>query len=179
MTLEWSHGKRRASARDAAGAVPPLPASADAAAERDASTGRFLPANRAARRRTLKRVARGLHTLNPAACASWLQPTAKLAQGYAIDLAATLPAHPALLALAGDAADARAIYRGLLTLAAQGDAEALKEARAWLREHRSCLATLAGLAVELKSEAPADPTAAHRALLAGLATPDESTETKP
>lgn len=157
MSLEWSHGKRRASTRTPSGDVPALPQSAEADTERDPSTGRFLPANRAARRRTLKRQARGLHTLNPAACASWLAPSVKLAARYAVDLAATLPDHPALVALAGDAADARAVYRGLLALGAQGDTEALKEARGWLREHRASLATLAGLADEIGRAEPKTP----------------------
>lgn len=149
MTLEWSHGRRRPVARDAHGDVPSLPPAEESAPERDPSNGRFLPANRAARRRTLKRVVKGLHTLNPTAVATWLRPYAELSATYALELAGTMPEHPALLALAGDAADARAVARGLLALAAQGDADALAEARAWLREHRAIVATLAALSKEL------------------------------
>lgn len=171
MTLEWSHGRRRPSTRTAAGDVPALPTTPPETVQngpvRDPLTGRFLKGNGAARRRSLRAAAKGIHTLNPAACPSWIAPFARLGAAYALELAATLPAHPALGALVGDAADARAVFRGLLALAAQGDTEALKEARAWLREHRALVATIAALATELREDIDGkrDPSAELRAAL--------------
>jgi hypothetical protein len=55
---------------------------------------------------------------------------------------------PALAKLIGDTADARTVYRALLHLAAQKDGvdtDLLREARAFLREHRACLSTLSAL----------------------------------
>jgi hypothetical protein len=110
----------------------------------DASTGRFVKGNRAYRRRQVKERSKGIATLDPKRCASWLSPFVVGGAEYGCDLLRRFP-DPALARLVGDTADARTVYRALLHLAAQGDTEALKEARAWLREHRACLATLSAL----------------------------------
>lgn len=124
----------------------PVP-TGDTAAERDATTGRFLPRNQAARRRTLKRVAHQLAGLDPAACAPWLRPFVTLAGDHAAALLGELPIQTAATrALAVDTATACAVYRGLLALGAAGDREALAESRAWLREHRQSVIALTGLA---------------------------------
>jgi hypothetical protein len=93
----------------------------------------------------VKERAQGIATLDPKRCASWLRPFVEGGAAYGLDLLGRF-ADPALARLVGDTADARTVYRALLHLAAQGDTEALKEARAWLREHRACLSTLAALA---------------------------------
>lgn len=143
--LEWSHGRPRVTQRRPSDGGPPaLPEAADPEPMKDATTGRFLPGNRAYRRRQVKERARGIATLDPKRCASWLRPFVEGGASYGCDLLQRFP-DPALARLVGDTADARTVYRALLHLAAQGDTEALKEARAWLREHRSCLSTLSAL----------------------------------
>ena len=97
--------------------------------------------------------ARGITTLNPASVPAWLRPHVEDGAEYGSDLLARFP-DPCLARLVGDVADAHCVYRGLLALGAAGDVEALREARAWLREHRSALATLSGLAAE--NGAPVD-----------------------
>lgn len=151
--FEWSHGKRRVKAPRVLGhddGVKPLPApeSEDAAPMKDPKTGRFVPGNRAHRRRTLKRKQDGIATLNPARCQSWLRPHVMAGTTYALKLLSRVKHDEALLELAADVADAHTMYRALMSLAAQGDADALREARQWLREHRTALATLSGLAGE-------------------------------
>lgn len=158
--LEWSHGKRRPKAPRVLGkdaGVEPLPPSetADAAPTNDPKTGRFLPGNRAHRRRAVKEKAKGISTLNPERCQSWLSPHVRDGAAYGIELLRRFP-DPALARLAGDVADSHTVYRALLALGAQGDVEALREARAWLREHRSALATLSGLASERTGSADED-----------------------
>ena len=49
---------------------------------------------------------------------------------------------PSLVGLAEDTANARAFLRGLLSLAAQGDEAARKEALQWMREYRQNVLTL-------------------------------------
>jgi hypothetical protein len=151
LTLEWSHGKRRPSARTAGGdvpALPPIPAE-DSAPTNDPTTGRFQKGNRAYRRRQLKERARGIATLNPKACPSWLSPFVAEGARLAAELSQRFPDDAALRPLIGAAVDAWVLYRALLALGAQGDGEALKESRAWMREHRSLLATISGMAGEL------------------------------
>lgn len=150
--LEWSHGRRRPKSPRVLGKDAPVKAlppaeSAETAPTNDPKTGRFLPGNRAHRRRQVKEKARGISTLNPERCQSWLSPHVRDGAVYGIELLRRFP-DPALARLAGDVADAHTVYRALLALGAQGDVEALREARAWLREHRSALATLSGLASE-------------------------------
>lgn len=157
--LEWSNGKvrpktpRLTGKDDGVAAVPP-PASEKSAPMQDAKTGRFVPGNTAYRRRMLKREQRGIATLAPASCAEWLRPHVVDGASYAMRLRERFD-DPVLGSLVGDVADAHTMYRALLALAAKGDGDALREARAWLREHRSALATLSGLAGE-SSTAPDD-----------------------
>ena len=168
MTLEWSHGKRRATARTAAGDVPALPPVAeDPSPTTDPKTGRFLPGNRMHRRRQVKERARGIATLNPKACPSWLSPFVADGVRLAGEFAQRFPDDPALRPLLGAAVDSWVVYRALLALGAQGDGQALSEARAWLREHRAAIATLAALAGEVKQarEASVNP---HAALAAAI-----------
>jgi hypothetical protein len=158
--LEWSHGVPRPTTRTED--VPPLPQLVQSDSDRDPRTGRFKPANGASRARALRKVAKEqrLLGLDASKCAAWMAPLVELAQRYAAELAATVPQTPALGALAGDAATAAAVYRGLLSLGTAGDMEALKEARAWLREHRQALAVLSALAgVENAASRRAGPAA--------------------
>jgi hypothetical protein len=154
VTLEWSHGKRRPTTPRPNGhdggapALPPAPE--ESAPERDATTGRFLPGNRGYRRRMVKAKAKGITTLDPSRVDAWLAPFVKDGAAYGVELMRRVQGDPALLRLAGDVADAHTVYRALLALAAKGDTEALRESRAWLREHRSALATLSSLADESK-----------------------------
>lgn len=152
--LEWSHGKRRPKTARLAGndeGVKQLPASDDAEPIKDKKTGRFVVGNRAYRRRVLKSKAQGITTLNPSSCAAWLRPHVEGGRSYGMELLARFP-DPATARLVGDIADAHTVYRGLLAQAAQGDTEALREARAWMTAHRTALATLAGLAGESTSQ---------------------------
>lgn len=147
--LEMSHGRPRATLRP--DEVPALPVPVGTEAVRDAVTGRFVKGNRASKARTAKRLAKesALLGLDPTKVAPWLAPLVGHAQRYAAQLSATIPQTPALGALAGDAATAEAVYRGLLALATTGetiDVSILSEARAWLREHRTVVATLSALA---------------------------------
>lgn len=163
---EKSQGKYRAKSPRILGhgtKVQPIPAREETAAERD-GRGRFVPGNSANRHKQAKAMAKrgGVMTINPAKCAAWLAPHVKDGQGYAVDLIKRVP-DPVLARLAGDVADARAVYRALLALAAEEtqDAsarlDALREARAWMREHRTGLATLSALAGAKPAGGDADP----------------------
>lgn len=159
--LEWSHGKRRPKSprligNDAGVKAIPTAESVETAPTRDPKTGRMLPGNREWRRRMVKEKAKGIAGLNPERCQSWLSPFVRDGATYGIELV-TRFTDPALARLASNVADAYVVYRALLALGAQGDVDALREARAWLREHRSALATLSGLA----GEASANPDDEH------------------
>ena len=148
MTVETSHAKRRPRTprpgehADAVNAVLAAPF-------KDASTGRFLPGNKAGRLRTLKTV-RSLVTLNPAECAVWVRPHVAHAHTEALELVTETGAEgsTSLSGFAEDAADAHAMYRALMSLAlAEGTDEktasaARSEARAWMKEHRQSLLSL-------------------------------------
>lgn len=155
--LEWSKGKRRVKVPRLLGkaeGVKELPSSEDTEPIKDAKTGRFVKGNHAYRRRVLKRKARGIVTLDPASCAAWLRPHVVDGASYGMDLIGRF-SDPVLARLAGNVADAHTVYRALLAQGVGGDVEALREARAWFREHRSGLATLSALAGE-KTGKPAD-----------------------
>lgn len=159
LEINYSHGRPRVELRRPSdGGTPALPEAVDAAPTHDATTGRFLPGNRAHRLRALKSKQAGIATLDPARCASWLAPSVKDGAGYAMTLMSRFP-DPALARLVGATADAHVMARALLQLAATGDKDALSEARAWLREHRACLRELAALAGLVTREAPGDPYA--------------------
>lgn len=149
MGLEWSHGKRRPTTPRPNGngeSIPPLPPPNEAERSRDVQSGRFVPGKRT----VLKTKAKGITTLAPIACPDWLQPHIEEGAEYALALLERCQGDRVLARLAGDTADAHAVYRGYVALAVQGDMEAAREARAWLREHRSCLATFSALANEIK-----------------------------
>ena len=146
VEVNWSHERPRVELRRPSdGGTPPLPASVDAAPMNDPTTGRFLPGNGAARRRSLKAKQQGIATLDPARCASWLSPYVTDGAAYGMTLLARFP-DPALARLVGATCDAHTMARALMALAASGDAKALGESRSWLREHRACLRELAALA---------------------------------
>jgi hypothetical protein len=151
MPLEWSHGRRRPTARTAAGdAVPALPPKTeDAAPYKDPKTGRWLKGNGAARRRQVKSRAKGIATLNPSHVPSWLTPHVTAGVAMLGELVHRFPDDAALRPLIGAAVDAWTVYRALLVLGVNGDGDALKESRAWLREHRAAMATISALAGEL------------------------------
>lgn len=146
--LEMSHERPRVTLRP--DEVPSLDGSEQTDPDRDPSTGRFLPANGAARARAVKRAAeeQRLLGLDPTKVAPWMRPFVEHARGYA-NLLAGAAKSDALSALAGDCATAETVYRALLAAATSGekiDRELLAEARGWLREHRTALATLSALA---------------------------------
>lgn len=156
IALELSHGAFRPTTR--ADLVPALP-TALTEADRDPLTKRFVVGNRAAAGRELRKAAReqALLGLDPAKVDPWMAPYVGHAQTYAARLVAALPHQaPGLTALAGDAATAAAVYRGLLSLGVAGDKDALRESRAWLREHRQSLATLSALAGVATAQHPGD-----------------------
>lgn len=168
--LEESHGRLRpttprigAKKGSLRSELPEGRGTAVADTDRDAATGRFIKANGAARRRTLKRLAKALPGLDPSRCSSWLAPFARAAAEHAVELTAGLgPKQSATLnALAGDAAAALGVARGLLALGAAGDMDALKEARAWMREHRSLVVTLEALAREAASSNEGEVDLSH------------------
>ncbi len=149
---EWSKGRVRNATR--VDEVPPLESVATAP-QTDAKAGRFLPGNGMHRRRWLKAKAEGLTTIAPSSAPSWVRPHLECGVTYTASLLAMLEGRPALHPLAGDCADAHAMYRALLGLAlatedAKERASLLGEARGWLREHRTALATLSALAGDLK-----------------------------
>ena len=168
MSLEWSKGRRRPSTRTPSGDRPALPPAdtADAPPMHDKATGRFLPGNRAHRLRQVKERAKGISTLDPAKCPSWLSPYVREGVRVAADFVTRFPDDPAIAPLLGSTVDAWVVFRALLALGAAGDGQALTEARGWLREHRACIATLAALAGDLKRERDAsnDPHAALAAI---------------
>ena len=165
VSLEESHGRPRLVVR--VDEVPPLPSS-DAPPMTDPKTGRFLPGNRAHRLRQLKRRAAGIATLNPVRVPSWLRPFVEQGASYVVALLSMLDGKPALRPLAGDCADAHAMYRATLSLAVAAEfpkdrAALMAEARGWLREHRTALATLSALAGGMRLPGgPFDPLAEYR-----------------
>lgn len=148
MTVEKSHGKRRPRT-PRPGEHAMTAATVSAGPFKDASTGRFLPGNQAARLGALKRV-RSLVTLNPAACAPWVRPFVVRAHTEVLELVAEMGAEgsASLSGFAEDAADAHAMYRALMAIAlAEGTdpkvaSEARSEARAWMKEHRQSVLSL-------------------------------------
>jgi len=165
--LEQSHDRTRVVLRLDEGETPPT--SADAAPMNDPATGRFLPGNRAHRRRQLAKRAEGIATLNPATSPTWLRPYIERGRPYVVALLGMLGDRPALHPLAGDCADAHVVYRATLGLALAAEdpkarAALMGEARGWLREHRTALATLSALAGGMRLPTP-DP---HEAIAAAL-----------
>jgi hypothetical protein len=155
-SLEWSHDRVRPTVRNDEVTAPEPAASVPIHAP---GTTRFGPKNQAWRRRQLKRRADGIATLNPAKVPTWLRPHVEQGRPYIAALVAMLEDKPALHPLAGDCADSHVVYRGLLTLALSTDdprarATLLGEARGWLREHRTALATLCALAGGLSLPTP-------------------------
>jgi hypothetical protein len=161
LDLEDSHDRRRVVLR-VDQVTPPTPAEAEPM--NDPSTGRFVKGNRAHRRRQLAQRAKGIATLNPSKVPTWLRPHVEHGAGYVTALLEMLGDRPALHPLAGDTADAHVLYRAVLALAvaaedAKSRAALMAEARGWLREHRTALATLSALAGGMKLPEP-DPFAA-------------------
>jgi hypothetical protein len=154
-TNEWSNGRVRNITRAdevKAPETPPSPASHKAQTAAMKTSGRdFAPGNQAWRIGQLKRRAEGLATLNPAKVPTWMRPHVEHGAPYIAALLGMLEDKPALHPLAGDCADAHCMYRGLMALAlaaedAKTRAALMSEARGWLREHRTALATLCSLA---------------------------------
>lgn len=149
VDIQFSHGRPRTELRRPTdGGTPPLPPAENtvlAVPVQDVKTGRFLKGNQAGRRKRLKNKARGIHTLNPAKCESWLQPHVEAGLQHGLDLLARFT-DPILAPLAGVAADALIVYRGLIALGASGDHIALREARAWAKEYRGYVRELCALA---------------------------------
>lgn len=166
VALEWSKGKPRPSLRLDEGATPPV--AAPTGPMKDPATGRWVKGNQAVRLRQLKRRERGIATMNPATAPTWLRPFVAAGAGYVRALLAVIGERPELAALAGDVADSHTLFLGLRTLALASEepkerAALLGEARAWAREHRSGLATLAALAGDIRLPA-VDPHEALRAI---------------
>jgi hypothetical protein len=149
------------------GLIDPPELSAKTATDHEARTGRFAKGNRAAKRRTMKASAPIIVGLDPDNCEPWLRPFAKLAGEHAAALVGEMRIESNTLSgLAIDTAAAMAIYRGLLSLGAQGDRKALAEARAWLRETRQNIITLTSLVGD--EAKPAPKASAHAALAEAL-----------
>lgn len=167
VALEQSHGRTRLTVR-VDETTPPT--SADAGPQNDPKTGRFVKGNRMHRRRQLVTRAKGIATLNPTKVPTWLRPYVEQGGAYVVAMLGMLEGKPALHPLAGDCADAHAMYRATLGLALEAEdaktrAALMSEARGWLREHRTALATLSALAGGMKLPEPD----AHAALLAAAA----------
>lgn len=113
--------------------------------KRDPVSGRFVEGNAAAK---LSHVRRAAKPLDPDRVKPWLRPFAQLAHVHARHIIAELPVQTtALNALAIDTASALAIGRALMSAGGEhGNVKVLREARAWLREHRQNLITLMALA---------------------------------
>lgn len=165
--LEWSHNRVRQAIRTDEGG--PMPDAEQSGPMNDPATGQFVKGNRAYRRRQLKQRAEGIATLNPAKAPSWMRPHLETGAPYIVALLGMLDGKPALHPLAGDCADAHVMYRACLALAleaaeARERASLMSEARGWLREHRTALATLSALAGGMKLPEP-DP---HESLVRAL-----------
>jgi hypothetical protein len=112
----------------------------------------------------------GIQTLNPEAVPAWMRGAAMQGLLYRDQLQALLEGKEVLFDLAGATVDAAVMYkatlaRGVKTRNPARRAAILAEARAWAKEHRACVATLASLAGDLKLPEP-DP---HVALFAAAA----------
>lgn len=148
VDIQWSHGRPRTELRRPTdGGTPPLPPHENTVLAEPIKDpkGRFVKGNTAARRKRLKTKAKGIHTINPARCESWLQPHVAAGVQHGLDLLARFT-DPILAPLAGIAADSLIVYRGLIALGAQGDHVALREARAWAKEYRGYVRELCALA---------------------------------
>ncbi len=165
VALEWSHGRVRTATRG--DEVPALPAPTTPALHAPLPPGspptpgrKFAKDNkgrqiRAEKERQAKERAKGIATLNPATAPAWLRPHLELGAPYIATLRRLLEGKEALHPLAGDVADAHVMFRALLDLAAQAEGakergSLLAEARGWLKEHRTALATLSKLAGDLR-----------------------------
>lgn len=141
--IERSHGKPRPRT-PSPGSNPVDAETALTAPWREPGTGRFVKGNRAATLRTVKARPAALLTINPAMCAEWIRPVVERCQA---DLTRIVEAHGIaeevdLVAIAEGFVTATAMFRAYSGLAAQGNADAAGEARAWLREARQALLTL-------------------------------------
>lgn len=170
-TLEMSHDRARQTVR--LDAVTPLaaPESPATHADGDPATigtgagnrGRpFAKGNQAWKLAQVQRHAEGIATMDASKAPTWLRPHVELGRPYVTALLALLDGKPQLYPLAGDVADAHVLYRAHVALAtaaetAKDRAALMADARAWLREHRTALATLAALAGDLKLPDPALP----------------------
>jgi hypothetical protein len=171
LALEFSHERVRATTRAAevkdSPAAQPAPALHAEKGTRSpgGNPGRpFAKGNkgrqlRADKERELKGQTQGIASLNPTTAPVWLRPHVETGMPYILALLALLEGKPALHALAGDCADAHVMYRATLALATtaedtRGRAKLMSEARGWLREHRTALATLCALAGALTLPEP-------------------------
>ena len=165
LATEWSHGRVRAVVR-ADESTPPktpeTPASHKPKTQAQKTSGRdFAPGNQMWRLGQLKRWSEAISTLNPDRAPSWLRPFVEQGAPYITALLSMLEGKPALHPLAGDCADAHVMYKATLSLAVAAEepkarAALMSEARGWLREHRTALATLSALAGDLQLPAPVD-----------------------
>ena len=146
VSVNASHGRPRVELRRPSdGGTPPLPPTAPTVPFQDPVTGRITDGREARRRRTVKARAKGVSTLNPERCEPWLAPHVRAGAAHGVELLGRFT-DPALGALVGATADAHTVFRALLSQGAAGDAKALTEAKAWLREYRACMRELAALA---------------------------------
>ena len=148
MPISRSHEAKRAENFRPDGLGQPPPKTGVAAPFKDASTGRFVKGNKAAKRKRLKKVAGRLGALDPATAAPWLRPWILEAREHAAKLLADLPFQTEeLSAVAVELAEARAMRAALMRLASdgEGDDEARVEARHWLREARQHAIAFRGL----------------------------------
>jgi hypothetical protein len=97
-----------------------------------------------------------------------MRPYVDLGATYIRDLVTALEGREVLHHLAGDCADAHTVFRALLSLALDAEpkerTKLLTEARGWLREHRTALATLSALAGNVpKADPSTTPDAVAKA----------------
>lgn len=180
--IEWSHGRARQAVR--VDAVTPVESDESRALHVPATDANgevirtkkgkirqaFAPGNQAWRLAQLERRSEGIATMDPAKVPTWMRPHVELGRPYVTALLAMLESKPVLWSLAGDVADAHVLYRAHVALAVAAEEtkernDLMQEARAWLREHRTALATLRALAGDLHVPSPND---------AGLAPPTQA-----
>lgn len=145
MTIERQQGKRRVrTPRPGENAVSA--STVLSGPIQDPVTGRFLKENQAHRLRALKRQRRELIGLDPEKVVPWLREPVQVAQERMRALVTEYGVEDdtGLVGLAEQAATSHAIALAYLTVGAQGDLEALAEARHWMREYRQAILALRG-----------------------------------
>ena len=175
VNLEWSHNRVRPVTRGKD--VPPLVHEQKARAGRLGAIARWQGrgGGAAAVGTAGGTPPAGIQTLNPAAVPAWMRGAALQGLVYRDQLEALLAGKEVLYDLAGATVDASTMYkatlaRGVKTRNPAQRADLMAQARAWLKEHRACIATLSSLAGDLKLPEP-NP---HEAMFAAAREEEEA-----